>query len=284
MKTVFVSYPYKDSQAHQLTRFLNEHLPYLSIETLEVCDFTEQGGNWQMGITEAINRCSVFICFAKKDNPNVMFELGYALAKNKKIILVGDFEDLPVDLRSMIYVPREAHSFDVLVHIENYLSREDAQVSPYDLDIRDPEHAIRSLLDRPELLDSLTPLEFEELIMQWFMARGVQVEQISVSRDYGYDLIISPFRGNRAVVQIKKYKSTSQVPLTAIRQLVGSMTLEHIPHGIIISTARFSKSADFFVNDIQPTVMLWTLGDLARMDEMPNKSMDSYVSTRLEAG
>ena len=119
MKKVFISYSYNDPMARQLARFLNEHLPSLGAEPITVSDAVELGGNWQMGITEEINRCSVFVCFIQRDNSNVMFELGYALAKNKKIILVGDFELLPADLRSMIYVPREAHPYDVLMHIEN---------------------------------------------------------------------------------------------------------------------------------------------------------------------
>jgi HJR/Mrr/RecB family endonuclease len=284
MKKVFISYSYQDSMAKQFARFLNEHLPTLGAEAVAVSDAFEAGDNWQMGITEEINKCSVFICFVERDNSNVMFELGYALAKNKKIILVGDFVDLPVDLRSMIYVPREAHPYDILMHVEKQLTREAIGVSPYDVDVRDPQQAIRVLLDRPELLDSLAPREFEELVMRWFTARGLQVEPSSVSRDYGYDLLVYPFRGERAVVEVKKYKSTSQVPLATIRQLVGSMAIERIPCGIIVSTAPFSRSADFFVQDIQPTVLLWTLEDLARMDEDPKISVDNYVSPHTDTG
>ena len=284
MKKVFISYSYDDPMAKQLARFLDEHLPALGAEPITVSDAVEPGGNWQMGITEEINRCSVFVCFIQRDNSNVMFELGYALAKNKKIILVGDFDLLPADLRSMRYVPREAHPYDVLMHIEKCLSRESSEpLPPHVLDPRSPQEAIRLLLDRPELLDTCGPHEFEELAMHWFMSKGLQVQQASVSRDYGYDLLVEPFRGNKAVVEVKKYKSTSQVPLAVIRQLVGSMALEHIQYGIIISSAPFTRSADFFVQDIEPTVLLWTLQDLAKMDEMPNKSVDTYVSPRADA-
>lgn len=274
MKRVFISYSYQDSEARQFANFLINSLPNIGAEPIVFSEAIEAGDNWQMSITEQINKSSIFICFIERENPNVMFELGYALAKNKKIILVGDFRNLPADLRNMIYVPREAHPYEVLKHVEKYLSSKDVQLSFYEPDLNHPKHTIGMLLDRPELLDSFEPREFEKLVMQWFSMRGYNVEQTTVTRDYGYDLLVYPFRGDRAVVEVKKYKSKSQVPLAVIRQLVGSMALERIPCGIIVSTAPFTKSAYFFVQDIDPVIFLWTLDDLVKMDNMPNNAIE----------
>jgi len=274
MIKVFISYSHKDQEAHQFAHFLYDRLPTLGAEPLGLLDDFEMGSNWQTGITEQINKCSLFISFIERNNPNVMFELGYALAKNKKIIVVGDFNDLPADLRSMAYIPKGSHPYDVLVHVEKYISEKKGWISSYNLDLSHPKHTIETLLDRQELLDSLAPREFEELVMRWFSTRGYDVEQFNSSSDYGYDFIVQPFRGDRAVVEVKKYKSTSQVPLSVIRQLVGSMTMMNIPYGIVVSTAPFTQSVKFFVEDLKSTVFLWTLEDLARMGAMPNNAIE----------
>jgi len=284
MRRVFISYPFHDREARMFARFLHEHLPSLGVEPVAVDDALEAGDNWQMGITDQINKCSVFISFVDRENPNVMFELGYALAKNKKIIIVGDFERMPSDLRSMTYVPRDSHPYDVLMHVEKYLSRDVGGLPPFaSVDIENPQAAVIQLLERPDLLDTIGPREFEDLIARWFVSKGMHIEQSMAARDYGYDLLVEPFRNNRAVVEVKRYKSTSQVPLTVVRQLLGSMVPDHIPYGIVVSSAPFTKSAMFFAQDIEPTILLWTLEDLAEMDKMPNKSVDTYESRRADA-
>jgi len=274
MKRVFISYSYKDSEASQLARYLHAKLPSMGAETFGLPDDFEMGSDWQMGITEQINKCSIFICFVERNNSNIMFELGYALAKNKKIIVVGDFKDLPADLRSMTYVPRESQPYDVLMQVEKYISAENWRLSPKDLDLMHPQQTIQILLDRPELLDSLDHREFEELVMRWFSMRGYDVEQSTTSSDYGYDFLVRPFREDCAVVEVKKYKSTSQVPLAVIRELVGTMAMKRIPYGIVVSTAPFTKSVKFFVEDLKSTVFLWTLEDLAKMSEMPDITVE----------
>jgi len=281
MRKVFVSYSHKDREAREFAHFLYNRLPDLGAEPLYLIDEFEVGTNWQIGITEQINKCSIFICFIDRDNPNIMFELGYALAKNKKIIIVGDFKDLPADLRSMTYVPKESHPYELLMHVEKYLSSESGRISPYDVDLTDPRRTIELLLERPELLDSLDPREFEQLVSRWFSMRGYVVEKTVTSRDYGYDFLVRPFREERAVVEVKKYKSTSQVPLAVIRQLVGSMAMERIPYGIVVSTAPFTKSVSFFLQDLKPTIYLWTLEDLVRMGELSNERLESDTRTHV---
>lgn len=281
---MFISHSFQDPIVRQFARSLRDYLPNMGSEPIDVVDAVEPGEDWQARITEAINKCTVFICFVQRDNPNLMFELGYALGKNKKIIIMGDFRDLPADVRSMSYIPRESHPFEVLRHVERYLRDRVPHLLAYEITPERPQEAIRMLLDRPELLDNLGRREFEEIVMRWFESKGLRVTMATASLDYGFDMMVEPFRGDRAIVEVKKYKTTSQVPLTVIRQLVGAMTLARIHVGIIIATAPFTESAHFFVRGVQPMVQLWTLNDLARMDETPNKSVDTYVSPGVHAG
>lgn len=274
MKRVFFSYSYNDYEAQRFACFLNDHLPSIGAESFELCDETCIGSELNHAITEKINKCSLFICFLQPNNANVMFELGYALGQNKKIIVVADIHDIPFDLRSMRYFSRDSSHYDLLAHVENILSSH-VEREPYSgLDPENPRNSIVTLLERPEIIDNIDAQEFEELVGHWFIKKGYNVEHQSHLKDHGYNFIVHPFQNSRAIVEVKKYKTTSQVPISVIRQLVGSMALEQIPTGIVISSAPFTKSAKFFVEEIEPTIMLWTLEDLIRMENMPNKAFE----------
>jgi hypothetical protein len=274
MKKVFLSYSYSDQEAQMFARFLNEHLPSLGAEPLELYNEICMGEDLHHAITEQINKCSLFICFLQPSNSNVMFELGYALGKNKKIIVVGDLHDLPSDVRSMIYLSRDSSHYDILDHIEKFLASYTEREPFWGLDPSHPRDSIATLIERPELLDNIDGREFEELVGQWFREKGYEVENEFYRGDRGYDFLVEPFKNNKAVVEVKKYKSTSQVPVSVIRQLVGTMSLVQVPVGIVVSSAPFTKSAKYFVENIEPTILLWTLEDLAAMNNMPNKTLE----------
>lgn len=274
MKKVFLSYSYNDQEAQIFARFLNDHLPSIGAEPLEFCNEICMGNDLHHAITEQINKCSLFICFLKPGNSNVMFELGYALGKNKKIMVVADLHDLPSDVQSMIYFSRDSSHYDLLAHIEKILASYSEREPYWGLDPEDPRESIETLIERPELLDNIEGREFEELVGQWFRKKGYNVEYDFHHRDRGYDFIVQPFQNSKAIIEVKKYKTTSQVPVSVVRQLVGTMSLEQVPVGIVISSAPFTKSAKYFVEDIKPTVLLWTLEDLMKMDELPNKTLE----------
>jgi nucleoside 2-deoxyribosyltransferase len=53
-------------------------------------------------IVASIERCHVAIVDVTGNNPNVMFELGYAIAKAKKNIIISQSADfLPFDIRNI---------------------------------------------------------------------------------------------------------------------------------------------------------------------------------------
>lgn len=276
MKRVFISYPFQDRQAQAFAHFLREHLPSIGAEPIDILmdDSIPSSEDWRSSLTEAINRCAIFICFASEANPNVMFELGYALGKNKQIILVGDSRSIPSDLQQMIYVSKDAHPYDILVQIQKYLSTYEERRPYLGLDPRSPKPSLEALIARPDLLDSLEGREFEELVRKWFLTKGFRIRDQEFSRDYGFDFLVNPFRGENAAVEVKKYRTTSRVPVAIVRQLLGAMVAERIPVGIVISSAPYTESAIFFAKEIKPTVLLWTLDDLVKMNDMTNNRVE----------
>ncbi|MCX7004776.1 MAG: restriction endonuclease [bacterium] len=276
MKQVFISYSFRDDRVKALARFLHEHLPSFGAGLANVYtnESIEPGEDWHDATTDAIDRCSILVCFANKENPNVMFELGYALGKNKPIILIGDSDSIPDDLHRMTCLSPELHPFDVLAEIEKHLLSQEERKPYLGLDPNAPRHNLETLKGSPDLIDSLDPREFEELIKHWFLNKGFRVRPQDETRDFGYDFAIHPFRCGYAAVEVKKYKTTSKVPVSIVRQLVGALVVEQIPVGIIVSSAPFTESARYFAEEIEPKVLLWTLDDLLDMNELPNNRME----------
>lgn len=65
-------------------------------------DMINKSSNITDDIIESINKCKISIVDVSSNNPNVMFELGYAIALNKpNIIISQSVEYLPFDIRNI---------------------------------------------------------------------------------------------------------------------------------------------------------------------------------------
>jgi hypothetical protein len=275
MKKVFVSYSFDDHYAHQTISFLRSHFSPNVVEILDIKNSTPVRENIKKAITELINKCSIYVCFIERNDPNVMFELGYALGINKPIVIIGETQDIPADLRGMAYIQRGSSSYEILSFLENNLTNYNL-VSPfYDFEPRHLLDNLQMLARNPDMLDRLDGREFEMLIRQWFEYKGFHVDQPHVSMDLGFDFRVAPFEGASAIVEVKKYKATSKVPVSIIRQLVGAMALENVSYGVVVSSAPYTNSARYFANEIGCKVALWTINDLIRLVAEPRDTISS---------
>lgn len=89
-----------------------------------------------------------------------------------------------------------------------------------------------------------------ELFSKMFTAGGAEVRVTQATRDGGVDAIAfdpDPIRGGKFVIQAKRY--TKAVPVSAVRDLYGTMIAEGAVKGILVTTAHFGKDARTFVKD-----------------------------------
>ncbi|QDT42615.1 Restriction endonuclease [Gimesia alba] len=269
MKSVFVSYNYRDSEALMFADRLNHHLVLSDIEPIDLYTSIYPPAYAHESIVDAINRCSIFICFLDTNNPNVMFELGYAFAKNKQIIIVSDdFKLIPFDVQNSVFIQRNTPLSKLIQQIENRV--QDLQEPTWydELHVGSPVDQLKILATRPDVLDGITPREFEKIIAEWFRYQGCDVTEQPQGPDSGFDCQVQNFRGRTAAVEVKKYKSSSQVSISVVRQLVGAMLLEDLSLGIIVSSAPFTRSALSFVENIGPEILLWTLDDMIHINNL----------------
>ncbi|AKS37383.1 restriction endonuclease [Anoxybacillus gonensis] len=96
--------------------------------------------------------------------------------------------------------------------------------------------------------------DFEHLVRQLFEKMfnedGAEVKVTQASRDGGVDAIAfdpDPIKGGKFVIQAKRYNNT--VPVSAVRDLYGTMLHEGATKGILVTTSNFGKDALEFVKD-----------------------------------
>jgi hypothetical protein len=98
---------------------------------------------------------------------------------------------------------------------------------------------LSGLDQRPNLME-LKPGEFESLITNLFTKMGLETRMTQPSRDGGVDCVAYDNRaifGGKVIIQAKRYKNT--VPVSAVRDLFGSVHNEGASKGILV-TSRLS--------------------------------------------
>lgn len=89
-----------------------------------------------------------------------------------------------------------------------------------------------------------------DLIQKEFSREGCKVEVTRASRDAGVDAVAfdeDPIRGGKYVIQAKRYNNL--VPLSAVRDLYGTVMNEGAVKGILVTTSHYGGDALEFVKD-----------------------------------
>lgn len=89
-----------------------------------------------------------------------------------------------------------------------------------------------------------------DLFGKMFSGDGVSVEVTRASRDAGVDAIVydpDPIKGGKFVIQAKRYNIP--VPVSAVRDLYGTVMNEGAVKGILVTTANYGKDSLEFAKD-----------------------------------
>lgn len=89
-----------------------------------------------------------------------------------------------------------------------------------------------------------------ELFEEMFSNEGAEVKVTQASRDGGVDAVAfdpDPIRGGKFVIQAKRY--TKVVPVSAVRDLYGTLLNEGASRGILVTTAYYGRDARIFAQD-----------------------------------
>jgi restriction system protein len=92
-----------------------------------------------------------------------------------------------------------------------------------------------------EQLLALSPGEFEDWTAAFFERYDYQVRNTPDTADHGIDLMVTSPRGERAVVQCKRYRGTVGEPV--VRDLYGTMLHTGADLGFLVTTGSISRAA-----------------------------------------
>ena len=115
----------------------------------------------------------------------------------------------------------------------------------------------RDVLDGMSADQNLAEMDWEdfehlvrELCGKMFSAEGAEVKVTQASRDQGVDAVAfdpDPIRGGKFVIQAKRY--TKVVPVSAVRDLYGTMLNEGAAKGILVNPAHYGPDSREFAKD-----------------------------------
>lgn len=99
----------------------------------------------------------------------------------------------------------------------------------------------------PDLLYSLHPRKFEELVAAIFKNNGFTVQLTPETRDGGVDIIAvqhSTFTGDTVnLIECKRYSPTQKVGIGVVQRLIGAVYQRQATKGVIVTTSFFSRDA-----------------------------------------
>jgi Restriction endonuclease len=106
----------------------------------------------------------------------------------------------------------------------------------------------------PDLVHSLTPRQFEEVMAELFGKDGYDVTLTATSRDGGADLFVLDKRDIGSflyVVECKKYRTDRPVGVGFVRQLFGVVQSKRATAGILATTSYFTRDAKAYQRELR---------------------------------
>jgi HJR/Mrr/RecB family endonuclease len=263
MKKIYISSSFKD--VDDFTTFtLKRDLVGMGYEVVneeknEIL-FDDSKASPEYGISKA----DFFIAIVKDKNPFVFYELGYATALGKKVLIISESEyDLPFPLSKYNYIRFDSGVYNSVYGVINFIEKTKFEENALKGDIANFEDFVSSIQKNSQVIDRVSGLEFEELIFSYFKRIGAMIQKPASASEYGYDFILTDWKGHsKTIVEVKKYNKNSKVSVNSIQQLLGAMNVYESDHAIIITTSEFTASAKEFAGSLTKEIELWDINYL----------------------
>jgi restriction endonuclease Mrr len=213
-----------------------------------------------------IQKSSLAICVLSTIGPNTLLETGIALGLGKQTLVLASLESLPSTLRSLPYVALSGDiEFDVAAvtrRLESFQVEEEHPRKAYNSTI----DQLRSYKDDPVYFESLSPAEFEELVVRWFEEHGYSISRPDTPHDLGIDAMATSLSDSSIVViQSKKFTKQSRVSMRDVMALLGAATLVKANDAVLVTSSSFTPaSLEMAATTRNPKLHLLTVEDLLR--------------------
>jgi hypothetical protein len=115
------------------------------------------------------------------------------------------------------------------------------------------EELLSELRHRPELLYSIQPRQFEQLIASIFRNQGFETDLTPSTRDGGIDIYAArrdSFGNLLYVIECKRYKTSRKVGIEIVQRIYGIAQSKKATKGIVVTTSSFTKAAIDFARPL----------------------------------
>lgn len=244
MKRIFLSYNY-DRDALLVERLKIRLLETSQFDIIDPFDAIRHGDSLIAQISSQIQRASLVISFLSTNDPNVWYETGLAIGAGKSTLVVGrESEALPTDLKLLPFVVLtgefEADTALIVERLNKLQFREDKAIRNYS----SVQERLETYWSDRIYFDSVSPMEFEDLLFEWFQLHGFEPRKSDSREAYGIDMVAkSPIDGASIAIEAKKFSRQSRVSVKEVMSLLGAATLMRVEKAALITSSSFTAAA-----------------------------------------
>lgn len=209
-----------------------------------------------------ISQADIFIAVISDKSPNVFYELGYATALGKKVLIVSDIDtELPSDIKQFTFIRVDNNlTNSAYYNVFNFLEKARIEEKQVEGNIKDLKSFLIAMKENPQIVDRITASELEDFFYNYFREIGVSVDKPKKSIDYGFDLTLYDWENHKkTIVEVKKHNKNSKVAVNTIQQVIGVVNIYEADHALIITTSEFTSSAKEYASTIDRKIELWDL-------------------------
>ncbi len=138
------------------------------------------------------------------------------------------------------------------------------------------EQIIMDIAQNHELIYSISPREFEEVVERVLQDEGFETRLTQQTRDGGLDIIATKYEMGKPIVfyiECKRYGPQNSVGVNIVRSLYGVQSADRINKAILVTTGHVTRGARRFV-DNQNTMM--SVIDVEEIHELIQRSARKY--------
>jgi restriction system protein len=274
MKKIFLSYAY-NQEAIDYASLIKSKLESHGMQVYDASS-SNVGSDIINHLHNSINKCDLVIAFMMGSNLNVTYEVGYAIGKGKKVVIIAnDFSEIPYNLKNILAISLQNDSDNKLNMLLSLVDNTESTKDELDsIGVKDLKYLLISYFEKTNEFDQIEPRKFEDFIFDWLNSEGFKVTRAG-KKDIGYDFFISDYnKFTKTLVEVKKYNINNKVSIGMIQKFLDVLRYHKADHGIFISSSGFTQSATNFSGNTNPKIELWDMEYINELYQRRNGSLD----------
>jgi len=271
MVKIFASYAYSDFH-HSFLNKLNQGILRIGYELVSPSNQAIQSGqSIQEQTHKMIDECPLMVAFLTDPYSNVFLELGYALGRDKRLLLfIKPNMQIPPFLYDINYISTSMDIeslLPILLMSLRKLSHDKSFYLDQSFHLKSADLKNTHLKNISWHYSHKNENQLKSIIAKWYRKKGFNIEDLALSKDKGFDLLVFNPKLKRTIfIEIKTRSPNSKVNIDDIVKHYERLNCEGGDFGEIYSTSGFTESAISISKELDGKIILKTLKDIEKME------------------